>query len=853
MLTAGAQLGPYEIVAPLGAGGMGEVYRARDARLNRTVAVKVMAEARAGDALRRRRFEQEARAASALNHPNILTVHDFGVHDGAPYLVTELLEGESLAERLRQGPLPLRKALEVAAQAATGIAAAHEQGIVHRDLKPANLFLTRDGRLKILDFGLAKLTTPAADADSPTLASPASAATGDGVVLGTVGYMAPEQVRGLPADARSDIFALGAILYEMLAGRRAFARSSAADTMAAILKEDPPELDAAAQRWPPAVERILRHCLEKNPAERFQSARDLAFALHAAAEPTSSTRVAAALPGRRGWLRPAGLACAAVVLAAGGWLWGHRGRAAAPVTPVTYLRITFQEASLFNARFAPESNAIVYSAAGRDNLPQIFVRHPDYPKPQPLGPPDTQLLSVRAGQLAVLTGAHYLHHRWFEGTLAEMPLSGGTPRLLLQNTFDADWSPHGSDLAVIHFSDGHLRLEYPIGHVLTQTTVGYLSDVRVSPDGGRVAFFEHPVGGDDRGTVDIVDRAGHKSVVSPSFETLQGLAWSPDGRDLWFASGSQIFRLRLPGNTPQVMLSTSDMFYLFDRDREGDLLADSQMEGMALMAALPGQTMEQDLTWYDHTTEPRFAADGRSMIFTDASLEAGSDYTILYQRLDGSPAVRIGSGDGLALSPDGTLAVGMLHGPPPHLVLYPTGAGESRALDPGGLQSISSVSFFPDGRLLVCGQSPGHRRCYTQSLTGGPPAPLTPDGSDDGMVSPDGRSILAWAPTARSVYQIFPAAGGAGQALPGLAAGDDPMQWTADSRGFLFSQGALPARISRLDLASGKVTYVRDLAPANRQGALRVSYPQFAPGLKSYAYSYSYSRGTLSVIEGVPH
>ena len=280
-LEVGARLGPYEILAPLGAGGMGEVYRARDPRLGRDVAIKVLPDALRTDPERLRRFEQEARAAGALNHPNVLAVLDVGTHEGVPYVVSELLEGETLRERLRAGGLTPTKAVECAIQIALGLAAAHEKGIVHRDLKPENLFLTRDGRVKILDFGLAKLREPAAGSEGASEVPTLAQTTEPGAILGTVGYMSPEQVRGFPADHRSDIFSLGAVLYEMLSKRRAFAGESAPEVLTAILKEDPPELASSDRNVPPALGRIVRRCLEKRPEDRFHSAHDLALALEA--------------------------------------------------------------------------------------------------------------------------------------------------------------------------------------------------------------------------------------------------------------------------------------------------------------------------------------------------------------------------------------------------------------------------------------------------------------------------------------------------------------------------------------------------------------------------------------------
>src|ERR1019366_770286 len=276
-LTSGTRLGPYEIESPLGAGGMGEVYRAKDTRLGREVAIKVLPEALAKDTDRLRRFQQEAQAVAALNHPNILSIHDFGEYEGSPFLVSELLEGQTLRETLEAGPLPVRRAVEYALGIAHGLAAAHDKGIVHRDLKPENVFITKDGRVKVLDFGLAKLVS--AEESHDTVATLATPATLPGTVMGTVGYMSPEQVKGKPSDARSDIFSFGAVLYEMLTGKRAFKRETSAETMTAILREEPPELAETGWQGPLGLQRILSRCLEKSVERRFQSAIDLAFAI----------------------------------------------------------------------------------------------------------------------------------------------------------------------------------------------------------------------------------------------------------------------------------------------------------------------------------------------------------------------------------------------------------------------------------------------------------------------------------------------------------------------------------------------------------------------------------------------
>ncbi len=336
-LDKGSHLGPYEIVGLIGSGGMGEVYRTRDTRLGRDVAVKVLPAEFADHPERVQRFEQEARAVAALNHPNILSIYDIGEHDGAPYFVTELLEGESLRALLRAGPLPPARAVDYGVQIANGLAAAHEKTIVHRDLKPENLFVTKDGHIKILDFGLARLRRkepPVAKqrSEAPTVDS----STREGAILGTPGYMAPEQLRGLPVDPRTDIFAFGGVLYEMVSGQKAFSGDSLADLASAILHEDPPDLSNCAPRTPPALVHLVRRCLEKRPEERFSSARDLAFALEA----VSGSQVPV-LRGR-GWLRSrrvgrwvAGAAAGVAMVVAGGAFWFWEGSHKRPVAAHT--------------------------------------------------------------------------------------------------------------------------------------------------------------------------------------------------------------------------------------------------------------------------------------------------------------------------------------------------------------------------------------------------------------------------------------------------------------------------------------------------------------------------------------
>ncbi|HTD52784.1 MAG TPA: protein kinase, partial [Thermoanaerobaculia bacterium] len=538
----GARLGPYEILSQVGAGGMGEVYRARDARLGRDVAIKVLPQSFSADADRLRRFEQEARAAGILNHPNITAVYDVGTQDGVAYVVQELLEGETLRSTLAGGKLSMRRAIDYALQIAHGLAAAHDKGIVHRDLKPENIFVTNDGRVKILDFGLAKLTDREESGQTTNLPT-AAPGTEPGMVLGTLGYMSPEQVRGRPADARSDIFSFGAILHEMLSGQRAFRGDSAADTMSAILKEDPPDLSITNQTVSPGLERIVRHCLEKNPEQRFHSAHDLAFdlgALSGISAPARPGAIGSASGGvfRRRLLQAAAAALVLLAVAAAYGIGRRAKREAAASGKLSFAQLTFRHAPIFNARFAPDGKTVFYSAALSGSTPEIFSLRPDYPGASPRSLRGIELLAISSrGEMAVLTKARFIRHDVFDGTLARMPLEGGAPREILNGVREADWSPDGTDLAIVHDVNGKDRLEFPPGKVLCETG-GYFSNPRFSRKGDRIAFFEHPIKFDDRGLVGVVDLSGKKTVLSEGYWGLEGLAWSSNGEEILYSGGA---------------------------------------------------------------------------------------------------------------------------------------------------------------------------------------------------------------------------------------------------------------------------------------------------------------------------
>jgi serine/threonine protein kinase/WD40 repeat protein len=823
---------------------MGEVYRAKDPRLGRDVAIKVLPASFSTDADRLRRFEQEARAAGLLNHPNIMAVYDIGSHGGAPYVVSELLEGETLRTEMAGDRLSPRKAIDYAIQLAHGLAAAHDKGIVHRDLKPENLFVTKDGRVKILDFGLAKLThaeegSSAGQTNLPT----GTAGTEPGVVLGTMGYMAPEQVRGKPADPRSDIFAFGAILYEMLSGRRAFHGDSAADTMSAILREDPPDLSVTNQNVSPGLERILRHCLEKNPEQRFQSARDLAFDLETLSGLSAPATQVAAMPRARS-NRALTLAAAIVLLAAAAgvsYFVGRRAGTQVAKPSRTFQPLSHAQQAIFNARFAPDGKTIVYSAARKGNMPEIISVRPDFPGGKPLGLSGVNLLSVSSrGELAVLTRVRYIGHSFFEGTLGRMPLEGGAPREVLAGVREADWSPDGSDLAIIRDVNGKDRLEFPVGKVLAETG-GYLSHPRFSRDGRRIAFFEHPTKYDDRGGVAVVDLAGKKKVLSDGYWGEEGLAWSPDGREVLFSAGNaynnfKVYAVTLDGRL-RIAAESAGGLTILDVDPDGRWIAsrDDFFRDMPVQA--PGESTERDLSWLDLSAASRLSPDGKMLLFSEESGSVGVNYAVCLRGTDGSPVVRLGEGQAQDLSRDGEWALGVVPTSPQQMVLYPTGAGEPRRLERGGLLGYDSARFFPDGRrVLACGHEAGRSiRCYQQSVEGGPPRPVTPEGTTLGEVSPDGRMVAARTTEGLSVY---PVDGGSSRTVPGTTVDDQLIRWDRDGSVLVFRNSEIPAAVERVDVTTGRRDLMRKVGPLDSTGVLNLRAVVLSEDGRAHAYTF---------------
>jgi Tol biopolymer transport system component len=852
-LGAGTRLGPYEILAPIGAGGMGEVYRARDERLKRDVAIKVLPATYSQDPDRLKRFEQEAQSAGGLNHPNITAVYDFGSYEGAPYIVTELLEGETLRARLSGGALAVRKATDYAIQIAHGLAAAHEKGIVHRDLKPENLFVTNDGRVKILDFGLAKLTQ-AEGQSGPQTNLPT--ATEPGVVMGTLGYMSPEQVKGKPADQRSDIFAFGAILYEMLSGQRAFHRESSAETMSAILREEPPDLSATNKNVQPGLERIVRHCLEKSPEERFHSAHDLAFDLQALSGTTGSAAIAAS-PEPVSRKRPLAIAGAllalAAALAAGYVLGKSKGVSAPPV----FRQLTFRRGAIWGARFGSDGKSILTTAAWDGKPAQIYVSRPESPEAAAFGVPDADVAAVSPmGEVAVLLKADFDTAFTRAGTLARVGATGGAPRELLEKVDYADWSPDGKDLAIVRDQAGKCRLEFPAGKVLYETT-GWIGNPRFSPNGDRIAFLDHPIVNDDGGTVAVVDLAGKKTTLSPEYGSAYGLAWSPDGSEIWYTAAEiganrVLLAATLAGKT-RVLARVSGSLTLRDVARDGRVLMDHDTNQIGIVARAAGSSKDIDLSWLDWSLLCDVSPDGRFVLFSEAGEGGGRGYSVYVRGLDGSPAVRLGEGNGQSISPDGKRVLALV-GPPgsPDIVIYPTGAGEAKKIPAPGL-SVRGARWLADGkRFLAVARQPSHpARTYLFDGEGGAPRALTPEGYRGTIVSPDGKRLYAFGPDG-GTYAFSLEGGGEPTPVPGIDIADGLAGWAPDGRLYLRKGNStrIPAQVVLFDPATGKQEPWRELVPADSTGinALQV-FRISSDG--AYAYSYFRSLSNLFLVEGV--
>jgi eukaryotic-like serine/threonine-protein kinase len=850
----GKDLGPYRVLERVGAGGMGEVYRARDAKLNRDVAIKILPDALAADPAALARFEREAQAVAALSHPNILAIHDFGREGDTAYAVMELLEGETLRARLAHGALPARKAAELAAQIAEGLAAAHEKGIVHRDLKPENVFVTHDGRAKVLDFGLAKRTD---SASSPSASMQATGGhTSPGMVLGTAAYMSPEQVRGEAVDPRSDIFSFGAVLHEMLTGRPAFGRETATESMTAILKEDPAEIAVSGPGVPPGLQRIVQHCLEKRPGERFQSARDIAFALQAlsGSAVASGPGVVVTRRSYRLWLVPLMLLTGLLA----GWLIKAPGS-----PPLTIRRLTFGKGRLESARFLSGSRDVVYSARWQGQSPEVFILRPDSLSARPLGVPNASLLSVSRNEDLALQLDPRLWDGRPAGRLGQVATTEGGVRPLADQALEADWLPDGRRLAVLNTGSEARgrRLEFPLGTLAWETPYS-IHSLRVSPRGDKVACFSEPSTIRGTGKIVVLDAMGRRTELA-DVVGFTGLAWGPDGQDIWYSletgGSSRVFALS-PSGKQRLLLHQAGRLRLLDAAPDGRILLSLDNDLKGVMGRSPAGGQERDLGWNEANMATQISADGKSVL-----LGRGDDWgtllgSIFLRSTDGSPAVRVGEGERFALSPDGQEVLTWTSSSPSQLSLIPTGPGTPKTIPVGGSIFVSRL-WFLRGRqgFLLWAIVPGRKvSLLVVGPEGGKAKPLLEGaaiwwGSEP--VSPDGRYVAVIDYNQANVntggLKFVAVDGGPSVSVRGTREGDILSGW-ADAGGLLlFNRDGLPCRMVRLDLATGRRDLLHEIMPADPSGISGVQEIQMSADGRSYSYNYVRRLSDLYLVEGL--